>query len=160
MPAAVYPVVFFLAHTGARRGEAAALVWEDVDLDQEIVRLTSWKTNKGMTRRSVPLTPRLAALLKTLPRHRPRVFLDARGRPWAPSEISRVWRIGVERAGIADAQLHDLRRAFASQLVRNGADLMAIAKLLGHSDLTMLQSVYAQVCPDHARDAINKLLYP
>jgi len=56
--------------TGARREELAALKWADVDLQWSVIDLR----DKIVGRRSVPLTPYVAHLIKGLPRHNEWVF--------------------------------------------------------------------------------------
>ncbi len=43
------------------------------------------------------------------------------------------------RAGIRDLRFHDLRHAFATDLVRNGVELPVVQKSLGHSDVRTTQ---------------------
>ena len=40
--------------------------------------------------------------------------------------------------------LHDFRRAFALNMLRNGVDIYALQLLMGHSDLTVLRRYLAQ----------------
>ena len=43
---------------------------------------------------------------------------------------------------------HDFRRAFALIMLRNGVDIFALQKLMGHSDLQILLSYLAQTDQD------------
>ncbi len=70
------PIVSFLLGTGARRGEALALRWKDVDLNKNIVRIerSVEQTKAGLRikppktrhgRRNISISPWLGAELKT-----------------------------------------------------------------------------------------------
>jgi integrase/recombinase XerD len=43
---------------------------------------------------------------------------------------------------------HDFRRAFALIMLRNGVDIFALQKLMGHSDLQVLRRYLAQTDED------------
>lgn len=56
--------------------------------------------------------------------------------PYTTTHIRRlISRMGI-RAGIGRVYPHSLRRAFASHMLENGADLRAIQELLGHEKVT------------------------
>ncbi len=40
--------------------------------------------------------------------------------------------------------LYNLRQTFALQLIRNGADIIWVSKMLGHKDVSMTLSVYTK----------------
>jgi len=52
-------------------------------------------------------------------------------------------------AGLKDIPTpHDFRRAFALIMLRNGVDIFALQKLMGHSDLQVLRRYLAQTDQD------------
>jgi len=55
-------------------------------------------------------------------------------------------------AGIENLHIHDLRHTFASMAVSSGADLYAVQRLLGHSDISMTQR-YAHLAADDLKRA-------
>lgn len=57
----LYLIVLFALTTGMRRGEILGLRWPDIDLDRRLVILTK---TKNMDRRSVPIVPEIADLLR------------------------------------------------------------------------------------------------
>ena len=59
-----YRAVYFLASTGARRGELEKLDWNDIDLKDQTVCLQTLKKGKRYVTRTVPLTEKAAQILK------------------------------------------------------------------------------------------------
>jgi integrase/recombinase XerD len=69
----------------------------------------------------------------------------------------------ARRAGVKMPGLHSFRRAFALACLRGGVDLISLQRLMGHSDLSVLQRYLAQVEGDlqaaHAKGGpVDRLL--
>jgi len=143
--------------SGLRRGELVGLSWDRLNLPAREIRLTETKNGKG---RRVPLTARAHAALSRLRRTRaeePGPFPSGRGKhPWI---VASAFRRARTRGGLSDFRFHDLRHTFATRLVRAGADLITVARLLGHSDLRMVQR-YAHPGEADARRAVHALEAP
>ncbi len=75
-----------------------------------------------------------------------------RGKPL--QEPKRAWERVLDRAGIEDLRVHDLRRTHASWMLAGGADLPTIAKALGHRDFHSTL-VYARLDLDPVRKAVE-----
>jgi integrase len=154
-------VIRFLALTGLRFGEAAAMRVgrvnllrrrvEVVEAVAEVNGLLEWGTPKTHQRRSVPLADSLQEplaarcagkgpndLLLTAPRGGPlrlrafRVRFDAAARA----------------AGLVDLSPHDLRHTAASLAVATGASVKAVQRMLGHASAAMTLDVYSGLFED------------
>lgn len=134
---------------GLRAQEAVDLRLEDVDFEQELVRVRG----KGGKERVVPLGEEAAYRLRLyLEEGRPLLargaenvlFLSVRGRPLDTSTLRRLL-----------PNPHRLRHAFATHLIEGGADLRTIQELLGHSSLSTTQ-VYSHVDAKRLRKVYDR----
>ncbi len=120
--------------TGARREEIAGLTWDALDL--------RWKkftiADKVGDKRTLPLTPYLAAMLAQLPRQKqqggtacPYVFASRSKTGRIADPRSNLERANKE-AGIQHLTIHGLRRSYALLGEAAGAPAGAIAQAMGH----------------------------
>ncbi|MGD0264280.1 MAG: tyrosine-type recombinase/integrase [Candidatus Methylomirabilota bacterium] len=153
-PPWLHDVIAVAVDTGLRQGELVGLSWDRVDLAGREVRLT--ETKNGRERR-VPLTDHAHAVLSRLRRTRAEEdgpFPSGPGkRPWI---VASAFRRARTRAGLTAFRFHDLRHTYATRLVRTGADLITVARLLGHQDLRMVLR-YAHPGAADARHAVHAL---
>lgn len=132
--AVLYPLVLLALTTGLRRNEALTLRWQEVDLEQGLLRLVRTKTG---VRRAVPMPQMTIAALRQWrdTQAPPRLLVFAGRTGTRPAEVSRAWYYAVARAGIEDFRFHDLRHTAASYLAMSGIRLEDIAEVLGHKSL-------------------------
>lgn len=134
----------FMAGTGVRIGEAAALRWEHVDLDAGRVRLHGTKSKSARRALNLP-----GWLVERLQRRGPGeglVFpsparLDPET-PWDRRNLNRTVREIFDAAGMEWAVPHSLRRTTASLLEEAGVPLSRIADQLGHADASQTMRTY------------------
>ncbi len=156
-------VVRFLAYTGLRWGEMAALRVCDFDMLRRRVNVSRsvtesgglvWSTPKTHERRSVPFPAVLADELSALMIGKGRdelVFTDMRGGVLRNSN----WRARVFAPAVAACQKvdesfpsitpHDLRHMAASLAISAGANVKAVQRMLGHAKASMTLDVYADL---------------
>jgi integrase len=184
---ALYPIVALALATGMRRGELLALRWEDVDLDDTMLkversleesdrglRFKAPKTKHG--RRAIPLPPTAVEVLRA---HRLRqlelrvalgqgkpepgalVFCTVEGEPLSPDDLSRDWwRLTLTRK-LPRVSFHSLRHSHASALIASGLDVLTISRRLGHGSPVVTLGVYGHMFRDTGRaaaDAIEAVL--
>jgi integrase/recombinase XerD len=135
-------LVELLYGAGLRVSEAVGLEKTGVDLDERLVRVTG----KGGKERIVPVgRPAVEALRRYLARgrpfldrrHRPELFLNAKGGALTRAGAFLILRGLAQKAGLEPARVHPhlLRHSFATHLLEGGADLRSVQELLGHADL-------------------------
>lgn len=182
-----YPVAAFAIGTGARRGEIAALRWDDVDWDRASVRIErsteqtrnsmrtkATKTAAGKRTVSLPasiltvlrehrrqqLELRLALGIGAPPANAP-VFTDLEGNPIAPDLITSRWRRAIRHRKLPKVSFHALRHSHASALIAAGLDVIAVSRRLGHASPALTLSVYGHLFKNkdqEAADAIDTVL--
>ena len=140
-----YMIVSILYATGIRRAELAEIKLSDIDFNQGTIQVTG----KGNKTRVVPTGETTLADLRLFRQLRddylssketlsPHLFLNRSGEQLTVRSLDRV----VKKYGLSrgvEMTPHALRHSFATHLLENGADLMLIKEILGHSSLSTTQ---------------------
>jgi integrase/recombinase XerD len=151
-------LVELLYGAGLRVSEAVGLERAAVDLDRRLVRVTG----KGNKERTVPIgRAAVEAMRRYLARgrpfldrrHRPELFLNARGGPLTRAGAFLILRKLADRAGLEPERVHPhlLRHSFATHLLEGGADLRSVQEMLGHADLATTE-LYTHVSDRRRRE--------
>jgi integrase/recombinase XerD len=151
-------LVELLYGAGLRVSEATGLDKNGVDLEERLVRVIG----KGNKERVVPIgRPAVEALRRYLARgrphldrrHRPELFLNAKGGPLTRAGAFLILRKLAEKAGLDPQRVHPhlLRHSFATHLLEGGADLRSVQEMLGHADLSTTE-LYTHVTDRRRRE--------
>lgn len=151
---------FFFAclWTGARRGNVAAMRWADVDFSTSTWRIPETKSGDPVR---VHLSDEALAILRERQEEREDgaefVFPSRRSGAKTPylSSPKDAWKKLLDRAGLSDLRMHDLRRTFGSFQAADGASLPVIGKSLGHRS-TASTAVYARLNLDPVRVSVDR----
>ena len=153
-----HALVELLYGAGLRVSEAVGLERGGVDLDGRFVRVTG----KGGKERVVPVGRRAADAVRRYlsrgrpyldRRHRPELFLNARGGALTRAGAFLVLRRLAAKAGLEPERIHPhlLRHSFATHLLEGGADLRSVQEMLGHADLSTTE-LYTHVSDRRRRE--------
>jgi integrase/recombinase XerD len=151
-------LVELLYGAGLRVGEAVALERASVDLEQRLVRCIG----KGSKERIVPIGREAVDALRRYlargrphldTRHRPELFLNARGGGLTRAGAFLILRRLAAAAGLEADRVHPhlLRHSFATHLLEGGADLRSVQEMLGHADLATTE-LYTHVSDKRRRE--------
>ena len=147
---------------GLRISECQSLCWNQLQIKEKLVRVIG----KGNKERIVPITDALTLWLEKFRAaeieagHAPSatsfVFLSEGGKPYdirtLRNDIHDLLReIGWE----GKASPHVLRHSFATHLLENGAEIMSVKEMLGHSNISTTQ-IYTHVNAERLKQAFKK----
>lgn len=138
--ARVFHAFLFAVETAMRAGEIVGLTWDRVDLERRVAKLT--KTKNGRPR-DVPLSSEAVRLLDALPR------LDTVFGVTS-AQMDALWRKVRDKAQADGLNFHDSRHAAITRLSKK-LDVLALARMVGHSDLRQLQTYYNETAEELAR---------
>jgi integrase len=165
------------ATTGARRGEALGLHWDDVDLEAGLIDVrhnlamvgNEYVIGPPKTKRSRRRVKIGADTVQVLRDHLARqrehrvamgagwqdhglVFPAVDGRPRNPVNVSSRFRRLVRKVGLPPVTLHALRHAHATLLLDQGLAVHDVAARLGHDPAILLRR-YAHHVSDNQDSA-------
>lgn len=146
---------------GLRVSECCGLSYSNFYKKEEFVRITG----KGNKQRLVPIheaavseiefyEEQMRNHLRPDEKNADFIFLTARAKP-----ISRVMIYNVVKKAAIDAGItknispHTLRHSFATELIKNGANLRAVQDMLGHASITTTE-IYTHLDQMHLRNTM------
>ena len=141
-PEHIRRVIVLGSQMGMRVGpsEMFGLKWSDVDFDNKVIHLRAAKKNKRAPVRDIHLIH-----YGNKPVH----------------SIRKAWGKILIRAGIQRRiRPYDLRHAFATEAIAAGADIGTVAKIMGHTSLTMVLKHYQHVLDSQKRAAAESVPVP
>lgn len=153
---------------GLRQGEVLGLKRADFDLDNlelNISRTVNSLPQRGVVElplksrhsaRTIPISQEVASLVSTLDSDSGWIF-SAResAMPIDASSDRRSWLKLVSDAGVRHLPLHSARHSVATSFIKNGVNLVAVQKLLGHSSPAYTLATYVHLHEKDLRLAIG-----
>jgi integrase len=153
-------------YAGLRRGELRALLWNDVDLADGLIRVERSMSGHGETggpksragRRSVPIVAALRDLVLehklVTRRDAGLVFGSSATQPFTPTAVRKRALTAWKRVGLDPIGLHECRHTFASLLIAAGVNVKAITTYLGHASIQTTFDLYGHLMPGSEDEAV------
>jgi integrase len=157
-PSYLKPILICAYETGMRRHAVFGLCWGAVNMKERLISLDETKNGRP---RLIPMTERLFATLRGIPRdlREKHVFL-LRGRPVVDIRESiegTCERTGIEYGCTKDGfTLHSLRHTVNTDLRKAGVQESVINTIVGHVDNTMFAR-YNTIDLGDLRDAMGRM---
>lgn len=149
-------------HTGMRIGEIAALKWENVLFEQNVILVENtyqriinpnrpstslhYDTVKSASsQRVIPMTSKIRqALLQRKKTTRDDIYVfTVKGKPCEPRLLTYHFHRIRKKAQLEKVHFHQLRHTFATRCLESGADIASLSALLGHSSTQLTLDTYA-----------------
>lgn len=148
-----HALILFMLDTGARASEVVGLKTADIVWNQGMAKVMG----KGSKERVLFLsTETMKAMRKyTLSHDHELFFSTEEGKPLTPSGLLQICSRLGKRADVGNCHPHRFRHTFALSFLRNGGNVLALQRMLGHTTLLMTQRYVALVSDDLQREHVR-----
>lgn len=145
-------VLLSLLDTGCRADEFVNISLEDIDIPSGTILV---RKGKGGKFRNVFIGTLSRKAVRTYLKKRdddcPYLWVSEKGEKLQYWGLREIVRRRSQKAGVETPGIHDFRRAFALNFLRNNpGEIYSLQKLMGHSDLQVLRRYLAQTDEDIA----------
>ena len=146
-----------LLFTGARRGNALAAEWGEINFGTRIWEVPAEKSKVKKPLRICLSEPALEILRRRWGARQQdcQWVFPSYGKAGHLIEPKMVWAEILADAKIKDLRIHDLRRTLGSWMTGTGANLQMIGKQLGHGNDSRATAVYARLNIEPVAAAVN-----
>ena len=169
----ILPLFYLELTSGLRKGEIAALLWSDLDVENCTLSVTKqlMSSRDGELKITQPKTATSVRLI-SLPqetvellkeehsKHPLNIYMfpsPRTGGMYHPDSIVKLHEKILNDAGIEHLRFHDLRHSFATYALQSGADVKTLSCMLGHYSAGFTLNTYCHATRDMQADAARKI---
>ena len=173
--------ILLIVLLGLRKGEAYGLTWDDIDFDNNTVKIEqisiyldgslifkSPKTTDSKRLLSAPielmdklkkekLKQNELKLQGVLENKYNLVCLNKELKPYKNDDLNRYYRKFCKENNFRQLRIHDLRHTNATLLLLSGTDMKTVSGRLGHTDIKITMNKYSHVLEEMDRKASENL---
>lgn len=172
--------VYISLYTGLRLGEICALRWDDVQLQEGVLRIRrtlqriqdlSGQGNKTKiilappksrcSIREIPLPDFLLQTLRPFCQANPQAYVltQRTDKSMEPRTYQNHFQAYLKESGIHNASFHTLRHTFATRCVEAGFEIKSLSEILGHANVNITLNRYVHSSQTLKRENMNKLFH-
>lgn len=134
-------VIWFQVYSAFRIGETCRLRWDDIDEAKKTILIRQRKHPRKKYDEVSPLLGKAWDIVQRQPKRGEFIF------PYKPDTIKASWERAMERLGLEDIRVHDLRHEAISRLIEQGYSIAEVQLCSGHKDLKSFQR-YLKLRPE------------
>ena len=155
------PMMFLELCSGLRKGELAALLWEDLDIENKTisinkqatrvkgggVKVTRPKTSTSIRKEPIPQQA-VDLLIQEHEKHPDSPYMfpsPMTGGMLYPDSLNDINEKILDAIGVERVRFHDLRHTFATIALQSGVDIRTVSGMLGHADPGFTLRTYTHV---------------
>ncbi|MFI8714492.1 tyrosine-type recombinase/integrase [Brevibacillus brevis] len=179
----LYILILLAVTTGMRYAEIVGLPWKDIDLEKQTIHIRQqlvrtkgeYRLTEPKTKSSVRIISLSESLVAPLRRHKAeqaqkKLLMGASynvdglvccrpedGQPYSSTPVRRKLRRILEKAGLPDIRIHDLRHTVATLLLEQGVHPKVVSELLGHANIGITLDRYSHVSMTMQKEAVDSL---
>jgi len=143
-------IIILALDSGMRRGEIFKMRWQDIDFDNNLIRIVGTHT-KTERERIAPLSERAKKELEKL-----RTITKGEN-PFPFTDIKRSFATAKRLAKIDDLHFHDLRRTAITRWIQQRTSLAFAGKFAGHSQLQTTMKHYTATDADMIKEINERI---
>ena len=164
--------------TGIRLGELCALRWENISIEERIIKICAtmqrlknmdqnaetktrlWVGNpkSDTSYRIIPIPESMVGLCRKMIQHCPATYiLTGTPEPMEPRAVQYRLDKYAKECGIEGIHFHTLRHSFATRCVEAGFEVKSLSEILGHANTSITLDRYVHSSLDLKRANMNKL---
>lgn len=165
--------------TGLRIGELCALIWDDIDTENGVIRVRKtiqriYIVDEGKRRteliidtpktknsnRDIPMTAELLKILKPLKKvmNKDYYILTNEAKPTEPRTYRNYYKRLMKKLEIPEIKFHGLRHSFATRCIESKNNVKTVSVILGHANITTTLNLYVHPNNDEKKKCIAKML--
>lgn len=143
--------------SGLRSGELLALKWENIDLKNNVLKVSCNMSRYGITstktlssQREVEILPPLREIIESYKANVSQdngfIFVNSKNKPFVNTsgEFLALWQSVLKKCNLSYRRFYTTRHSFASVMLSEGENVGWISKMLGHKNTFITLSTYAK----------------
>jgi len=169
-----YTLFLLLLSYGLRRGELLGLRWQDVDFENDVIRIrqalnllnyeaTIGPLKTNASKRDLPMLPSIKETLLVHYKASEKydddlVFHASTGNPVYPNTVAKMFKKLAIKASLPPISLHEARHTTATLLAESWSSPKETQTILGHSSITTTLQIYTHSRLQREANALDALL--